>query len=188
MKPASGQPAMSESIERVSLGGRVTEGEHHTLHRVRDISEEVAVELEAKFRTVREMAEPDSDARVNASAARLLALFETAESEFDEDGAISALTQKTARLELRAFARFVGEHTERLAETGVKGESTHAVHEQLRKRLENLGVLLGAVGDAVDAEGMIIDHHEGALRVRRTARPLDHRRSRACRGRQPDPA
>jgi hypothetical protein len=34
----------------------------HTVHRVRNISEDVAIELEAKFRTVREMAEPNSDA------------------------------------------------------------------------------------------------------------------------------
>jgi hypothetical protein len=156
---------MSESVDRVSIGGRITEGEHHTLHRVRDISEETAIELEAKFRTVREMAEPDSDARVNASAIRLLALFETAKSEFDEDGAISALTQKTARLELGTFARFVGEHAELLTETSVKGESNHEVHEQLGKRLGNLGVQLGTLGNALGADGAIIDYHEGALRI-----------------------
>ena len=156
---------MSESVDRVSLAGRVTEGEHHTLHRVRDISEEMAVKLELKFRTVREMAEPDSDARLNASATRLLAQFETAESEFKEDGAISALTQKIARLELAAFARFVGEHTERLADTSVRGKSNNEVREQLDERLANLGVLLGALSDAIGAEGAIINHHEGALHV-----------------------
>jgi hypothetical protein len=156
---------MSESIDRVSLGARVSEGEQHTVHRVRDISEEVAIKLEAKFRTVREMAEPSSDARVNASATHLLTLFETAESELEEDGAISALSQKTARLELGAFARFVGEHAERLAKTGAGAENNHEVRERLDKRLENVGVLLGALGNAVGAEGAIIDHHEGALRV-----------------------
>jgi hypothetical protein len=156
---------MSESVDRVSLGGRVSEGEQHTMHRVRDISEEVAIELEAKFRTVREMAAPDSDARVNASATRLLALFETAESELEEDDTISALTQKTARLELGAFARFVGEHAERLAGTDAGAESNHEVRERLDKRLANLGVLLDALGDAVSAEGAIIDYREGALGV-----------------------
>jgi hypothetical protein len=156
---------MSESVDRVSLGGRITEGEHHTLHRVRDISEEVAIELEAKFRTLREMAEPDSDARMTASATRLLALFETAGTELKEDGAISALTQKTARLELGAFARFVGEHSELLAETSARGANDAEVRDQLNGRLENLSALLGALGDAVGAEGAIIDHHEGALRV-----------------------
>ncbi len=156
---------MSESVDRVSLGGRVSEGEQHTVHRVRDISEEVAAELEAKFRTVRDMAEPDSDARVTASATRLLALFETAEAEFEVDGAISALIQKTALLELGAFARFVSEHAERLAGTNAEAESDQEVRERLDKRLKNLSVLLGALGDAVGAEGTIIDHHEGALRI-----------------------
>lgn len=91
---------MSESTDRVSLGGRVSEGDQHTVHRVRDISEELAGELEVKFRTIREMAEPGANARMSASATRLLALFETAESELEDDGVISALTQKTARLEL----------------------------------------------------------------------------------------
>ncbi|MGE5527512.1 MAG: hypothetical protein ACM3Q9_02485 [Methanosarcina sp.] len=156
---------MSESAERVSLGGRVSEGEQHTLQRVRDISEEMAIELEAKFRAVREMAEPDSDARVNASATRLLALFETAEAELKEDGEISALTQKTARLELRTFARFVGEHAKRLAEASAKGTNDPEVREELDKRLENLGVLLDAIGGAIDGEGALLDRHEGGLRV-----------------------
>lgn len=155
----------SESVDRVSLGGRVSEDGQHTLNRVRDISEKVAIELEAKFRRVREMAEPDSDARVNASATRLLTLFETAELELKEDSAISALTQKTARLELGAFARFVGEHAERLAKTGSAAEITHEAGDRLGKRLENLGALLGALGGAVDTKGEIIAHHQGALRI-----------------------
>lgn len=156
---------MSEGVERVSLGGRVSEGEKHTLHRVRDISEDVATELEAKFGTVREMAEPSSDARVNASATRLLALFDTAESELKEDGTISALTQKTVRLELGAFARFVGEHAELLAGSDAGTEGAHQVRERLDRHLENLGALLGALRGAVATEGTIIDRHEGMLRI-----------------------
>ena len=156
---------MSENVERVSLGGRVSEGEQHTMHRVRDVSEEVATELEAKFRTLREMAEPGSHARVSASATHLLGLFETAESELEEDGSISELTQKTARLELEAFARFVSEHAERLTGTGLGGKSDQEARERLNKRLENLGVLLGALGDAVGAEGATVENHEGALRI-----------------------
>lgn len=156
---------MSESAERVSLGGRLSEGEQHTLQRVRDISEELATELEAKFRTVREMAEPDSDARVNASATRLLALFETAKAELEEEDAISALTQKTAHLELRTFARFVGDHAERLAETSARGANDPEAREQLDKRLENLSVLLDAIGGAIGGKGALLDRHEGAVRV-----------------------
>ena len=156
---------MSESVDRVSLGGRVSEGDQHTVHRVRDISEELAGELEAKFRTIRDMAEPSSNARMRASAARLLALFETAESELEDDGAISALTQKTARLELGAFARFADEHAERLAEIAEGANNSHEVRERLDMRLENLGVLLGALHDAVGVQGAILDHYIGALRV-----------------------
>jgi hypothetical protein len=155
---------MSESVDRVSLGGRVSEGDQHTVHRARDISEELAGELEAKFQTIREMAEPGANARMSASATRLLALFETAESELEDDGVISALTQKTARLELGAFARFAGEHVEGLY--GLEGaDSNHEVRERLDKRLENLDVLLGALHDAVGIPGEIIDHHKDALRV-----------------------
>ena len=156
---------MSEGVDRVSIGGRVSEGEQHTVHRVRDISEEVAVDLEVKFRTVREMAEPDSDARVNASATRLLALFATAGSELEEDGAISPLTQKAARLELGAFARSASEHVERLAAAGTGAESHRKVRERLDERLGNVDVLLGALRNAIDTKGAIIDRHEGALCV-----------------------
>lgn len=109
---------MSESIDRVSLGARVSEGKQHTVHRVRDISEEVAIELEAKFRTVREMAEPSSDARVNASATRLLALFGTAESEREEDGAISALTQAEVRASRAGGLRPIRRRAHRAARGG----------------------------------------------------------------------
>lgn len=39
------------------------------------------------------------------------------------------------------------------------------MRERLNKRLENVGVLLGALGKAAGTEGAIIDHHDGALRV-----------------------
>lgn len=58
---------MTDEFDRVALGSRVTVGREHSVRRIRDIPEPAAVELEAKFRRVREMAEPDADARVNAS-------------------------------------------------------------------------------------------------------------------------
>jgi hypothetical protein len=55
---------MTDEFDSVALGSRVTVGQEHSVRRIRDISESAAVELEAKFRRVREMAEPDADARV----------------------------------------------------------------------------------------------------------------------------
>jgi hypothetical protein len=155
---------MSEIADRVSLGGRASKDGQHTVHRVRDISEEVAIELEAKFRTVRELAEPSSDATINASANRLMALLKTAGSELEEDGQISALTQKAARLELAAFVRFVGAHAERLGATS-DPEKDHGARAQIDRRLKNLDALLGALGGAVATPGRILNRHEDALRI-----------------------
>jgi hypothetical protein len=155
---------MNESADRISLGGRASKDGQHTVHRVRDISEEIAIELEAKFRSVRELAEPSLDATINASANRLMVLFETAGAELEEDGQISALTQKTARLELAAFVRFVGEHAERLGATS-DPENDHGARGQIDKRLENLEALLGALGEAVATPGRILDGHKDALRI-----------------------
>jgi hypothetical protein len=156
---------MNDSFDRVALGGRVTEDGHHTMLRVRDIFEETALNWERKFRQIREMAEPDWDARVSASGIRLLDLFKSAESELKDEGGISALTQKTARFELQAFTGFASEPAERLAGTERGPETTQTISRRLGQRVENLSMLLRALKDALSARGEILDLHEGAIRI-----------------------
>lgn len=156
---------MTDEFDRVALGSRVTVGQEHSVRRIRDISEPAAAELGAKFRRVREMAEPDGHARVNASGVRLQALFATAEDELQNDGVLSALTQKTARLELQAFASFADDLAERLIATERDDPEVNAVAKRLEKRLENIAAVRQGLRSAIESEGTLLEVHGGALRI-----------------------
>lgn len=156
---------MTDEFDRVALGSRVTVGREHSVRRIRDIPEPAAVELEAKFRRVREMAEPDADARVNASGIRLQALFATAEDELQNEGVVSALTQKTTRLELQAFISFADAMAEGLAATKHNDPEVSAAAKRLDKRLENIAALRQGLRSAIESKGTLLEAHDEALRI-----------------------